>query len=180
MNLRSLFSAAAVLASLAVPALANAQQVPFMRDTHARTVNAPSRGAQRGFDGPVQMQRQVEARRNEEMRRAQMARGAERFQRAEDGRRGDAERHGNGAPGELRSAAAALSAGRASARSAMSAAARSAASVAAAGTELRAHPRLSRSAPRTSSSAGRFAFRRAPSRSAVTATATSCDHVRDE
>lgn len=98
MNLRSLFSAAAVLASLAVPALANAQQVPFMRDTHARTVNAPSRGAQRGFDGPVQMQRQVEARRNEEMRRAQMARGAERFQRAEDGRRGDAERHGNGAP----------------------------------------------------------------------------------
>ncbi len=98
MNLRSLFSAAAVLASLAVPALANAQQVPFMRETHARTVNAPSRGAQRGFDGPVQMQRQVEARRNEEMRRAQMARGAERFQRAEDGRRGDAERHGNGAP----------------------------------------------------------------------------------
>lgn len=98
MNLRSLFSAAAVLASLAVPALANAQQVPFMRDTHARTVNAPSRGAQRGFDGPAQMLRQVEARRNEEMRRAQMAHGAERFQRAEDGRRGDAERHGNGAP----------------------------------------------------------------------------------
>ena len=103
MNLRSLFSAAAVVASLVVPSIASAQKIPNAVPVQAQPVyaqrQAPAfgRGPQM-FRGGPDVLRMIEARRNEEMRRAQMARGAERFQRAEDGRRGEAGRHGEGAP----------------------------------------------------------------------------------
>lgn len=99
MNLRSLFSAAAVLASLAVPMIANAQKVPTAMPVQPRTVYVPAQAPvqaweHRGVDRRVDVQRQIEARRAEEVRRAELARRAEAFRRAEELRRLEALHHG--------------------------------------------------------------------------------------
>ena len=92
MNLRSLFSVAAVVASLAVPAIANAQKVPNAAPVQPRTVyvhaSGPAAHSERASEEArrAEAQRQIEARRVAEQRRIEEARRAEQ-------RRLEAQRH---------------------------------------------------------------------------------------